>query len=103
MIKEAIGVGDTEVLALEDACRQLGVETYEVEFETLQRAEKKILGLFGGSKAKVRAFIKIGPADTAFIRIPIGPMLSAKYLILHSKAAFATPITLYPVNTFVEP
>lgn len=65
MIKEAIGVGDTEVLALEDACRQLGVETYEVEFETLQRAEKKILGLFGGSKAKVRAFIKIGPADTA--------------------------------------
>ena len=65
MVKEAIGVGDTEVLALEDACRQLGVETYEVEFETLQRAEKKILGLFGGSKAKVRAFIKIGPADTA--------------------------------------
>lgn len=65
MIKEAIGVGDTEVLALEDACKQLGVETYEVEFETLQRAEKKILGLFGGSKAKVRAFIKVGPAETA--------------------------------------
>lgn len=65
MIKEAIGVGDTEVLALEDACRQLGVETYEVEFETIQRAEKKILGLFGGCKAKVRAFIKTGPADTA--------------------------------------
>lgn len=65
MIKEAIGVGDTEVLALEDACKQLGVETYEVEFETLQRAEKKILGLFGGCKAKVRAFIKTGPADTA--------------------------------------
>ena len=65
MIKEAIGVGETEVLALEDACRQLGVETYEVEFETLQRAEKKILGIFGGSKAKVRAFIKTGPADTA--------------------------------------
>lgn len=65
MIKEAIGVGDTEVLALEDACKQLGVETYEVEFETIQRAEKKILGIFGGSKAKVRAFIKTGPADTA--------------------------------------
>ena len=65
MIKEAIGVGDTEVLALEDACKQLGVETYEVEFETLQRAEKGFLGIFGKSQAKVRAFIKTGPADTA--------------------------------------
>lgn len=65
MIREAIGIGDTEVLALEDACKQLGVETYEVEFETIQRAEKKLFGIFGGSKAKVRAFIKTGPADTA--------------------------------------
>ena len=65
MIREAIGVGDTEVLALEDACKQLGVETYEVEFETLQRAEKGFLGIFGKSQAKVRAFIKSSPADTA--------------------------------------
>ena len=65
MIKEAIGVGETEVLAQEDACRQLGVETYEAEFEIIQRAEKKILGLFGGCPAKVRAFIKATPADAA--------------------------------------
>ena len=65
MIKEAIGVGNDEVQALEDACRQLGVETYEVEFETLQRAEKGFLGIFGKSQAKVRAFIKTGPAETA--------------------------------------
>lgn len=65
MIKEAIGVGETEVQAQEDACRQLGVETYEAEFEIIQRAEKKILGLFGGCPAKVRAFIKATPADAA--------------------------------------
>ncbi len=65
MIREAIGVGETEVAAQEDACRQLGVETYEAEFELIQRAEKKILGLFGGCPAKVRAFIKATPADAA--------------------------------------
>ena len=65
MIREAIGVGETEVQAQEDACRQLGVETYEAEFEIIQRAEKKILGLFGGCPAKVRAFIKASPADAA--------------------------------------
>ncbi len=65
MIKEAIGVGETEVAAQEDACRQLGVETYEAEFEIIQRAEKKVLGLFGGCPAKVRAFIKSSPADAA--------------------------------------
>ncbi len=65
MIREAIGVGDTEVAAQEDACRQLGVETYEAEFEIIQRAEKKVLGLFGGCPAKVRAFIRETPADVA--------------------------------------
>ena len=76
MIKEAIGVGNDEVQALEDACKQLGVETYEVEFETLQRAEKGFLGIFGKSQAKVRAFIKVGPADTAaqFVKDVLGAM-----------------------------
>ena len=65
MIREAIGIGDTVELAHADACKQLGVETYDAEFEVLQRAEKKILGLFGGCPAKVRAFIKATPADAA--------------------------------------
>ncbi len=65
MIREAIGIGDTEMEAQENACRELGVETYEAEFEIIQRAEKKVLGLFGGCKAKVRAFIKATPADAA--------------------------------------
>ena len=54
MIKEAIGVGETELDALNDAKRQLGLsETDEVEFELIQRAEKKKFGLFGGAPAKV--------------------------------------------------
>lgn len=65
MIKEAIGVGESLQAAQEDACKQLGVETYEVEFEVIQRAEKKILGLFGGKEAKVKAILKTSPADTA--------------------------------------
>ncbi|MBQ4105907.1 MAG: protein jag [Clostridia bacterium] len=76
MIREAIGVGETEVLAQQDACRQLGVETYEAEFELLERAEKKVLGLFGGRPAKVRAFIKATPADAAeeFLKDVLGAM-----------------------------
>lgn len=56
MIREAIGVGETEVLALEDAKRQLGIDESEVvEFEVIQRAEKKKFGLFGGAPAKVKS------------------------------------------------
>lgn len=66
MLKEAIGTGDNEVEALNDAKKQLGLsEDAEVEFEVIQRAEKKKFGLFGGSPAKVRAFIKSTPVDKA--------------------------------------
>lgn len=66
MIKEAIGVGDTEMEALNDAKKQLGLdETTEVEFELIQRAEKKKFGLFGGAQAKVKVTLKATPADSA--------------------------------------
>ena len=55
MIKEVIGVGETELDALNDAKKQLGLsDTDEVEFELIQRAEKKKFGLFGGAPAKVK-------------------------------------------------
>jgi len=42
VIKEAIGIGDNEVDALNDAKKQLGLdENAEVDFEVIQRAEKK--------------------------------------------------------------
>lgn len=60
MIREAIGIGETEELAKNDALKQLGVQNDSgVEFEIIKKAEKKKFGLFGGSPAKVRAFINI--------------------------------------------
>ena len=42
MIKEVIGVGNSEMEALADARKQLGVdEDADVNFEVIQRAEKK--------------------------------------------------------------
>jgi len=63
--REAIGVGETVIEAQEDACRQLGVESHEAEFDILQMPEKKKFGLFGGSPAKVRAYIVMSPAESA--------------------------------------
>lgn len=65
MIKEAIATGDTVELAREAACRKLGVESYDAEFEILEMPTKKTFGLFGGSPAKVRVFIQSSPSDAA--------------------------------------
>ncbi|XOQ47844.1 MAG: R3H domain protein [Eubacteriales bacterium] len=65
MIREAIATGETVELAREAACRELGVESYDAEFEILEMPTKKTFGLFGGSPAKVRVFVKTSPADAA--------------------------------------
>lgn len=65
MIKEAIGQGESVILAKENACRILGVEEKNVEIEVLQLPVKKTLGIFGGKPAKVRAFFEISPAEEA--------------------------------------
>lgn len=64
-MKEAIATGETVEEAREAACRQLGVETYDAEFEILEMPTKKTFGLFGGSPAKVRVFIEDNPAQLA--------------------------------------
>ena len=64
-MREAIGTGATPQLALEDACRRLGKETYEVEFELLEEPKAKLFGLFGGRPAKVRAFCEEDAAPDA--------------------------------------
>lgn len=58
MIREAIAKGDTVEAAFANACRELGVDTTEAECDILEMPTKKTLGLFGGSPAKVRAFIE---------------------------------------------
>ncbi len=65
MIKEAIGVAETITLAQQQACEKLGVDMADAEFEVLQMPEKKKFGIFGGSLAKVKAFIKLSPIQVA--------------------------------------
>lgn len=58
MLREAIATGETVEIAFKNACRELGVDTAEAEFEILETPTKKTFGLFGGSPAKVRAYIE---------------------------------------------
>ncbi len=60
MIKEAIGTGLTIDEARENAALKLGVgEEADVQFEVVTFPKKKTLGLFGGCKAEVKAFIEL--------------------------------------------
>lgn len=65
MIREAIATGETVELAFEEACKSLGVESHDAEFEILEMPVKKKFGIFGGTPAKVRAFVKSSPAQVA--------------------------------------
>ena len=60
MIKEAIGFGNTVDEARESAALKLGAkDTDDIQFEVITLPKKKTLGLFGGAKAEVKAFIEI--------------------------------------------
>ncbi len=60
MIKEARGFGATIEEAKENAIAQLNASDFDdIQFEVIAMPKKKILGLFGGCKAEVRAFIEI--------------------------------------------
>ncbi len=60
MIKEAIGFGTTIEEAKENAITELGAGfDDDVQFEVLSTPKKKTLGIFGGAKAEVRAFIEL--------------------------------------------
>lgn len=62
MVKEVIATGSDVGEAREKALAMLGdtiPDQVEVQFETLELPKKKVLGLFGGCEAKVRAFYEI--------------------------------------------
>ena len=60
MVKEAMGFGNTIDQAKEDAIAKLNVsELDDIQIDLVAMPKKKILGLFGGSKAQVRAYIEI--------------------------------------------
>ncbi len=59
MIKEAIGYGETVESATEDAKIQLGISDDEdIQIDVLSMPKKKVLGLFGGSKAEVKISVQ---------------------------------------------
>lgn len=63
MIKEAFGKGATTEAAVEAAKAELNAPwDADVQIEVLKTASKKILGLFGGSLAEVRAYYEIPDA-----------------------------------------
>lgn len=62
MIIEKFGTGSTVELAKEDALKQMGITVdsdIEYDFEIVSLPQKKLLGLFGGSPAKVRVFREV--------------------------------------------
>lgn len=64
MLREAIATGETVEIAYQKALEILGTDS--AEFEILETPTKKTFGLFGGSPAKVRAFLKeLTPAEKA--------------------------------------
>ena len=65
MIKEVIATGKTIEEAFANACAELGVDTEKATMEVIEKPAAKILGLFGGSLAKVKAVYKTTPAETA--------------------------------------
>lgn len=65
MINEVYASGETVALAKEKACNMLGVSEDRVEFEILQFPSKKVLGMFGGKMAQVRAVLKQSVAEKA--------------------------------------
>lgn len=59
MIKEAIGFGNTVDEAKEDAILKLGAKIDEdIQFEIVSLPKKKILGIFGGARAEVKAYVE---------------------------------------------
>ncbi len=60
MIKEAIGYGETIEEAKEEALIALGANIDDdVQFDVIVMPKPKVLGIFGGAKAEVKAFIEI--------------------------------------------
>ncbi len=64
MIREVIGTGRTVEAAIANGAELLGVDASRMQYEILEAPKKGFLG-FGEAPAKVRAFVEIGPEQTA--------------------------------------
>ena len=71
MIKEARGFGDSIAEAQENARVNLGVaQDADIQYEIISQSKKKVLGIFGGSKAEVRAYIELPDQPQKKIKVP---------------------------------
>ncbi len=60
MVKEAKGTGATIDEARENAIKNLNASDFDdIQFDIIAFPKKKVLGIFGGSEAEVRAFVEI--------------------------------------------
>ena len=60
MIKEANGFGSTIDEAKENAIKNLGASDFDdIQFDVVSMPKKKVLGIFGGNEAEVRAYIEV--------------------------------------------
>lgn len=58
MVDEVYTSGETIEIAKEKACDMLGVTEKDLEIEVLQMPSKKLLGMFGGKIAQIKASIR---------------------------------------------
>ncbi len=65
MISEVFASEETVALAKEKACKMLGVTEDKVDIQVLQHPSKKVLGMFGGKMAQVKAVLKKSSAEKA--------------------------------------
>ncbi len=63
MIKEANGFGATIDEAKENAIKNLNASDFDdIQFDVISMPKKKVLGLFGGNEAQVRAYVEVPDA-----------------------------------------
>lgn len=92
MIKEAIATAPKLEEAIEKAKAQLNAPVdVDVKLEVLQQAQKKVLGLFGGKEAKVRAYYE-APDEVKVDTKPVQKKASTE------KTQPAAPKKAAPVN-----
>ncbi len=56
-VKEIIATGDSVEIALENACKELGISIADAKYEIIEMPTKKTFGLFGGNPAKVKVIL----------------------------------------------
>lgn len=96
MLTELIKEAATEEEAKAAILAELGVAEERVTFEVLQPAQKKVLGLFGGTDARVKGTVKAGAADAtvAYLKDVLAAMGAGEVEISVKETKEACVITL---------